>query len=47
MPMQDILARDDRANIALCANLPYNTEAEWETYDEVIRAEPKHAIVSP
>jgi len=33
-------------NVILSANLPYNTEAEWETYPEAVKAEPKHAIVS-
>ncbi len=44
-PLHEVLANNSAANIALTANLPYNTDAEWDTYDEVIRAEPRHAIV--
>lgn len=41
-----IINNDTTPNIVLSANLPYNTEQEWQTYNEAVRAEPKHAIVS-
>lgn len=47
LPLDKILMKDPSSNIVISANLPYNTELEWDTYDEVVRREPKHAIVSP
>jgi methylase of polypeptide subunit release factors len=45
MPLHTILSNNPSPNIALSANLPYNTDEERETYDEAVKAEPRHAIV--